>query len=115
MDLDKARKAHDDWKVKLRLAMIRHEQLDAATIAKDNACELGKWLQADGVKHAAAPEYRECKAKHAAFHVEAGKVAKMINDGKHTEAEAALGSGSAFSKASFEAIGAIGKLQKHVA
>jgi len=44
MDLNQAGTAHAEWKVKLRMAIAKQEQLDAVTIGTDNACALGKWL-----------------------------------------------------------------------
>ncbi len=44
MNLDDAIAKHAEWKVKFRSAMERHETMDHATICKDDACMLGKWL-----------------------------------------------------------------------
>jgi methyl-accepting chemotaxis protein len=91
MNLDAGIEKHAEWKLKLRTAIDKKETLDAATISKDNLCELGKWLHGEGKtafsKH---PSHGECLAKHAAFHVEAGKVAKLINEKKYSEAHAAI-------------------------
>jgi methyl-accepting chemotaxis protein len=51
-------------------------------------------------------------SKHAAFHVEAGKVASAINAKKYTEAEAMLGGDSPFSAVSSEVVVAIMRLKK---
>ncbi len=47
MDLDQAVAKHAEWKVKFRKAISAKEQLDTASIAKDNCCELGKWLHGE--------------------------------------------------------------------
>jgi methyl-accepting chemotaxis protein len=101
IDLDKALEKHSEWKVKLRTAMSKHEEMDAATISRDDCCDFGKWLHGDAKSRLAhQPSYGDCVSKHAAFHIEAGRVANMINAKKYNEAEAMLGSGSAFAAAS---------------
>lgn len=103
MDLDNAIAKHAEWKVKFRTAINKQELMDADTIAKDNCCELGKWLHGDGKSQLGTlASYAKCVAKHAAFHVEAGKVAKTINAKKYQVAEAMLNSGTPYSDASNE-------------
>jgi methyl-accepting chemotaxis protein len=97
MDLDSAIGKHAEWKLKLRSAIAKKETMDAATISKDNCCDLGKWLHGEAkAKYGQIPSHSECIRKHAAFHIEAGKVANAINSQKFTEAEAMLGSGTPF-------------------
>lgn len=113
IDLDKALEKHSEWKVKLRTAISKREEMDAATISRDDCCDFGKWLH-HGVKHHLAhePSYGDCVSKHAAFHIEAGKIANMINAKKFSEAEAMLGNGSAFVAASTAVGVAIMRLKK---
>ena len=47
MDFNEAIKAHSDWKMKLRSAIQAQTTLDAATIARDDCCVLGKWLHGE--------------------------------------------------------------------
>ena len=113
MDLNQAIDRHAEWKTKFRRAISGHEVMDADTISKDKYCELGKWLHGEAKarlgKHGA---FAECVAKHAAFHVEAGKVAYAINAKKFAEAEAMLNSGTPYANAS-SAVGlAIMRLKK---
>ncbi|HEY1186729.1 MAG TPA: CZB domain-containing protein [Gemmata sp.] len=106
MDLAQAVGKHAEWKVKLRKAMITGEPLDAATIGTDNCCELGKWLHGEGrTKFGTRPAFPVCVSRHAAFHVEAGKVARAINAKRLVEAEAALESEAGYGTAS-SALGA---------
>lgn len=44
--------------------------------------------------------HNECITKHTAFHQEAGKVFALINAAKYSEAEAAIGSGTAYAAVS---------------
>jgi len=110
-------KKHADWKVKLRTAISNKETLDVTTISKDDCCDFGKWLHSEDthpqVSH--LPSYHDCVTKHAAFHVEAGKVAAIINDKKYDQAQKLLGSDSAFAKASGAVGSAIMRLKKDTA
>ncbi|MES2299107.1 MAG: CZB domain-containing protein [Pseudomonadota bacterium] len=113
MDLDGAIGKHAEWKSKFRNAISKQEQMDAATIGKDNCCELGKWLHGDGKGlYGKFASLAACVDKHAAFHSEAGKVAAAINARKFGEAEAMLGAGTRYSHSSSEVGVAIMKLRK---
>lgn len=116
MDLNSAISKHAEWKVKFRGAIAKKESLDAATIAKDNCCDLGKYLHGEAkAKFAGSQGYRTCVEKHASFHVEAGKVAAAINAKRFDEATAMIGAGTPFSSAS-NAVGvAIMNLQRESA
>jgi methyl-accepting chemotaxis protein len=105
MDLDAAIGKHAEWKTKFRNAITKQEQLDAATIAKDNCCDLGKWLHGEGKSmHSGLPSFAGCIQKHAAFHTEAGKVAAAINAKKYAEAQAMNEGGTPYAQVS----GAVG-------
>jgi Chemoreceptor zinc-binding domain len=105
MNFEEARKKHAEWRVKFRSAITAKATLDAEAIAKDNCCDLGKWLHGEAkLKYAKYSSYTECVTKHAQFHVEASKVARVINAKQYDDAQALLGVGSGFSRAS----GAIG-------
>lgn len=113
IDLDGALKAHSDWKTKFRAAISKQETMDAATIAKDNCCVLGTWLYGEGKQSYAGVEtYKVLIDKHAAFHVQAGKVASLINSHKYEDAEAALGMGTPYTAASNEVGQAVIRLRK---
>jgi methyl-accepting chemotaxis protein len=113
MDLNQAIQKHAEWKLKFRSAISRQETMDAATITKDNCCDLGKWLHGDGkTSFGRLQSHAKCVTKHAAFHVEAGKVALAINAKKYTEAEAMLGADTPYSQASGEVGVAIIALKK---
>jgi methyl-accepting chemotaxis protein len=116
IDLDGALKKHSDWKVKLRTAINNKETLDVATISKDNCCDFGEWLHHEDTHPQIAHlrSYQDCMNQHAVFHIEAGKVAAIINDKKYDQAQHLLGSDSNFSKAS-NAVGvSIMRLKKDI-
>jgi hypothetical protein len=101
VDLKMAVQKHAEWKYKFRTAMTTSEPMDAATISKDNCCEIGKWLYGEAkAQHSHLGSYAKCLAAHAAFHVEAGKIAVLINSGKKDEAEQMLGASTPYHEAS---------------
>ena len=101
MDLDMAIQKHAQWKFKFRDALHTKEHMDAAAISKDNNCEFGKWLHGDAkVQFGNVGSYAKCVAEHAAFHVEAGKIAVLVNANKADEAERLMASGSVYDQIS---------------
>ena len=115
MDLNTAMQAHNEWKVKLRMAISKKEQLDADTIARDNCCALGKWLHGEAKSlYSALPAYKDCVGKHAGFHREAGAVARSINAAQYDKAEAMLAAGTPYAQATSAVGSAILGLKKAV-
>jgi hypothetical protein len=103
VNLDEAVQKHAEWKVKFRTAISKKETLDAATIGKDNCCMVGTWLYGEGrTSWGSKPEFQKAMDKHRAFHVQAGKVAGLINSAQYAQAEAALGVGTPYAGASTE-------------
>lgn len=103
MNLDEAVQKHAGWKIKFRSAISKKEQLDAATISKDNCCEVGQWLHGEGrARYGTKPEFQKARDKHKLFHAEAGKIANLINGGMYSQAEAALDLGTAYTNVSSE-------------
>ena len=113
MDLDSSIGKHAEWKMKFRNAISKQEQMDAATLAKDNCCDLGKWLHGEAkTSFSRLTSHAECIKKHASFHVEAGKVATAINAKKYAEAEAMIAGGTSYAQASSAVGVAIMQLKK---
>lgn len=113
MDFEEARKKHAEWRVRFRSTITKKETLDADAIAKDDRCDLGKWLHGEAKgKYSRLSAYSECVKQHAAFHLEASKVALVINAQKYEEAQALLGVGSGFSSASGAIHTALDELEK---
>jgi Chemoreceptor zinc-binding domain len=111
MDLSEAMQKHAAWKIKFRQAISEKQTLDSETISKDNCCDFGKWLHGEAKSsYGKLPSYSACVSKHAAFHTEAGKVAKTINDKKYKEAEAMLELNTPYTLAS----GAVGNAITHL-
>jgi len=116
MDLNAAVAKHAEWKVKFRAAIGKKEQLNAGDIGRDTTCDLGRWLHGAGrAQHGSLESYQNCLKHHAAFHVQAGRVAQNINAGRYEEAEKQLGAAAAFSQASNDVALAIRQLKKDAA
>lgn len=112
MDMEAAIRIHAEWKTKFRSAMSQHQALDPVIIAKDNYCELGKWLHGAGkAKFGNLGSHADCVSSHAAFHVEAGKVAQTINAKNYVEAENMLENGTRYTNAANEVAATIMKLK----
>ncbi|MBC3880236.1 CZB domain-containing protein [Undibacterium sp. LX40W] len=115
MDLKNAIEKYAEWKTKFRLVIKRRESMDSVTIAKDNCCELGKWLYGEGkLNFGHMTAHHECIANHAKFHVEAGKIASTINARDFKRAAGMLDIGTLYAAAS-SAVGiSIMKLKKEI-
>jgi methyl-accepting chemotaxis protein len=115
LTLDRALHAHQQWKAKLKQAITNQEVLDVQTIIRDDCCELGKWLLADGRnRYGSKPEFVNLIDKHVDFHHTAGFVAELINAKSLDSALSHLGSGSQFASASMEVRVAITRLKAAV-
>ena len=115
MNFDTAVEAHMAWKIKFRVAMTNRQQLDEATIGRDNCCELGKWLHGEAaLRYAQLPSYAGCVQRHAEFHRQAAQVAQAINRSDFARAESLLGPTSTYSGASGAVVVALGRLRREV-
>jgi len=104
-----------EWKYKVRSAMISLEPMDVATISKDNCCDIGKWLHGEAkTLYGHLAGYEKCLSAHAAFHVEAGKIAALINSKKKDEVEHQLASGTPYAEASKKVGVAIVELKNEI-
>ena len=105
LDVDKVIAAHGQWKTKFRAAINRQEQLDAETIARDDCCELGKWIHGPmKTRFGRHPQFTELLRGHQRFHTEAGEVARTINQRNFVNASRMIELGSPFATASSEVI-----------
>jgi hypothetical protein len=101
MDLSQAIEKHVQWKTRLRAAISAKETLDADTIAKDDCCDIGRWMYGDGkAQYGQLPSFKQCVTKHALFHTEAAKVARVINAKRYDEADHMLRTGTPYAAAS---------------
>ncbi|MBN9627879.1 MAG: chemotaxis protein [Acidovorax sp. SCN 65-28] len=115
INLDTAIQAHANWRAKLRTAVTQKERLDADTVGRDDCCELGQWLHGAGSsQYGGKPSFVNLLDAHRQFHEEAGKVARMINQGAYDHAEKQLANDTAFSRASQKVATAVIQLAKEL-
>ncbi len=110
-DFGQAVAKHLEWKTRLRNAALRGEQLDAATIGRDDCCPLGQWLHGDGRRWSTRPQFTTLLQQHADFHRAAGQVAQLVNRGDADGAHRAMHNGSSFADATQQVLQAIKALQ----
>ncbi len=113
LDFDKVINAHAQWKTKFRAAITHQEQLKAETIARDDGCELGKWIYSEGkaaLGHSA--EFAKLVSEHKHFHRSAGDVAHIINQRRFDAATDMIGPRSAFTQASNQVIATLGRIKR---
>lgn len=99
VDVDAMIDAHRQWKVKLRHAIEHREQVDTATLSRDDCCALGKWIYGDGQHLRERSTFTALIERHKRFHSVAGGVGQLINQGQYLAAEEAMAPGSTFSQA----------------
>ncbi len=113
MDFEKAIRAHVQWKSKL-IAYIANpnHSVNAATVAKDDSCELGKWIHGEGQKHSKSPEFAKLVTDHARFHSAAADIVRKADAGQHVSQEVALGAKSDYASASTAVISELMRLNR---
>ncbi|PXX46199.1 CZB domain-containing protein [Aquitalea magnusonii] len=116
MNLEDALLLHFELKLELRTAMLEGRQLDAAQIGDCCGCELGRWLQDEGrISCARYPAYQQLLENHREFHLEAARVAELINQGQFDAAREALAVGpSRYSQLSSAVGSGIAELRKRL-
>ena len=115
MELDNAILSHHVWKDRLRQAIASQSALDAATMARDDCCEIGQWLHGQSsLRFRDTPEFSALLGRHRLFHVEAGRVAETINARQFVEARQMMQGGTAFASASL-AVGLALKAMQNLA
>jgi Chemoreceptor zinc-binding domain len=79
--------AHQKWKTRLSsyLAGTSTEKLDYRQICRDNQCVLGKWINGPGGDlYGHIPVFSRLKMAHGQFHLAAGSIVQMVDEG-HSE------------------------------
>ncbi|MDD2811601.1 methyl-accepting chemotaxis protein [Rhodoferax sp.] len=113
LDFDKVISAHAQWKTKFRAAITQQEQLKAETIARDDLCELGKWIYSEGKSVLGqSTEFAKLVSEHKQFHHCAGDVAHIINQRQYAAATDKIGPRSAFTQASNQVISTLGRMKR---
>lgn len=115
MDFDHAIAAHSAWKSKLAGCLKNPDHsIEAAEIALDDHCDLGKWIAGEGKQFAKLPEYAGAKSEHARFHKAAADVVHRADAGQNVSEEVVLGAKSEFASASAAVVRALMVLKSKV-
>ena len=113
MNFDQAINVHVQWKSKLAAYIAKPDHtVNAAALAMDNQCELGKWIHGSGQNLAGTPEFQKLAAEHARFHKAAGEVVRKADAGQRMIADVALGSKSEYATASNAVVSALMGMKK---
>lgn len=100
MNLVEALLKDQELKEKFLAAIAAKAQLDEKIIGKSDRCMLGNWLHGEAErKFPFIKSFKPCVEAHAAFHVQAAKVARQINIGEYAAAEAMLNDNTPYAKA----------------
>lgn len=110
--LNKALATHLQWRRKLQEAVLTGEALDIEAIRRDDCCELGTWLYAEGLRlYGTYPAFTKLLEVHREFHAITGIIAEIINSKNYEQAKAMLMGNSQFSAASTDVSMAIIQLR----
>jgi hypothetical protein len=104
--------AHLKWKERLHDYIVGKgsENFDADSIARDDVCALGVWINSEGVRDfGGMPGFQNLRQTHARFHASAGKVVALAKAGRREEALAMLEEGE-YAQASDEVTAALVEL-----
>ena len=106
--------AHAAWMTHLREYIYGTGHMDAEVVARDDECEIGRWIHGEGMAFRDFREYRHARELHAAFHRRAAKVVKMVDHGRRMEAAADLAPGGELRRVSGNLARAFIQLNKKI-
>jgi hypothetical protein len=115
MDFDQAILAHTRWKSRLKNHIEGQEQVDPAILAKDDQCDLGKWLHGEATEYSGLRAFADLKAKHAKFHTVAAAVAQSARSCSPETALESLQPLSEYGRASSDCVMALAALKQSAA
>jgi hypothetical protein len=116
LNFKSAMEAHLKWKLRLKSIIDGNssESLEVKTVARDDQCDLGKWIHSQGSdQFGNNPEFKSVVEAHAQFHRCAGHTLQLALDGKFNEADAELTNGD-FSRASLTVSRCLVRLWRNV-
>jgi methyl-accepting chemotaxis protein len=113
MDFDQAIMCHTQWKSKLAAYIAKPDKsLDAAAVAQDDRCDLGKWIHGEGRKYANSAEFEKLVADHKRFHQAAGEIIRKADSGQSVQEKVALGAKSDYANASNAVVTSLMKMKR---
>ncbi len=112
LDFMSAVHAHRHWKIRLSDYVQRGlgEALDHRLISRDDQSELGRWIHGDaGFKFGHLPSFSQLRTTHAQFHLAAGRIVQLHQQGDCAEA-LQLMRGGEYPRQSLRVMGLLGAL-----
>ncbi len=101
MDFDDAVQVHGAWKDRLAAYLRKPDgSINAATLAKDDHCSLGKWIRSQSGECAADATFVDLKREHANFHRAAAEIVNQANSGAGVSSDVVLGANSPYLRCS---------------
>lgn len=97
--IDAALGVHAKWRARLESAIATGKSdFIPAVVAKDDACDFGRWLHTLGGEDIKTAHYAKVKVFHAEFHATAGKILAMAVGGRKADAQKALEPGGDYAR-----------------
>jgi methyl-accepting chemotaxis protein len=103
--------AHVNWKLRIHALLSGKlaEKLDPSMIARDDLCELGKWIYGEARSVVPGPVHADLRSTHAEFHREASRIVGEFYAGRSIGL-GAIEMDSPFGKLTTRIVGLLSKL-----
>ncbi len=110
--IDRAIKAHVNWKVRLLAHMNGDAKVDRETASDEAACDLGRWIEEEGSRLSGQADFENLRTRHRRFHEVVGTVLDLKAGGKELEARESIDRGAfaASTEECVKAIKAVGRI-----
>lgn len=103
-NVDEAISAHLNWVARFLAAIKSGEKFDTETVARNDRCELGKFIHTISHQHMSDPVIQRLEGTHDNFHLIASEIAGLINEEHPDAARVLLSSNGKFYLASRQVI-----------
>jgi hypothetical protein len=112
LNFEQAIDAHSNWKWKLsNYIQAPDHSINSATLAKDNLCELGKWIAENAGKYK-SDDFNVLRSEHTEFHRLAADVVRRADAGECVSQEVAVEKKSPYGRCSMNVVLAIKRIQR---
>lgn len=116
-EIERAIRVHGRWKADLNASIERGAVIaNAADVGKDNICAFGRWLYGSTIPKDARydPNYIIVQYLHSTFHECAGKVVRLLSEGKAAEATVLMASDGEYIRISRQLITTMKKWKESI-
>lgn len=90
IDFDEEIIKHLQWRTMVEALLHNHEQafVSPSVLIQDNKCQLGKWIYSDDTnQYASNQTFKKLLESHKEFHIKAGTILSLYQQGKIADAE----------------------------